>query len=409
VKTKLTDAVAARATLEPGKSDAVIWDADVTGFGLRIRPQGKSWIVAYRPAGAGRTANTKRVKLGPLSAMRCAEARNLARVTLGKVASGGDPLAERRDAKRKGHSRVDDLLGRYDEDLARRGYVNRKVVVSGLRNRLAPFLRRDIAEVAAADLVEIIEALEKDGAPGAASDFRSRCSAFLSWCVSKARVLDRNPLTGYRRTRATRADRISQSQHGRALSPQEIAAVWRAADQGTTLGRMLRFLVLTGCRRGEAAGLARGMIDADRRVIRLPATFTKQGRDHVVPYGDALQAVLDACPVDGRSDLVFASPRTGGPVKGWSQLLAGVRKDLGFPLQIHDLRRTVRTGMSRLGVDTEIAELALGHARGDLEAIYNRDDAQERLRNGFLMWEAHVLGLAATPTSATIPAGRRNK
>ena len=57
---------------------------------------------------------------------------------------------------------------------------------------------------------------------------------------------------------------------------------------------------------------------------------------------------------------------------------------------LHDLRRTFRTGLSRLGVDREIAELALGHAREDLEARYNRDDCEAALRRAFDAWGAHV-------------------
>ncbi|WP_187972464.1 tyrosine-type recombinase/integrase [Aquibium microcysteis] len=362
----------------------------MTGFGLRVRPQGKSWILAFRPAGVGRSANTKRLKLATVAAMKCAEARSLARVMLGRIASGMDPAVERREAKRKESSRVGDLLTRYDADLKRRGYVNRSVVVAGLKKRLGPFLTHDIASVTAVDLVEVIEGLEKQGSAGAAADFRSRCSAFLSWCAAKARVIDRNPLVGYRRPRDTRADRIGRAQHGRALSDDELAAVWKAADTSKPIGRLLRFLILTGCRRGEAAGLTWGMIDAADRSIRLPAMFVKQGRDHLVPYGDALQEVLDLCPRIAGSDVVFASARTGGPMQGWSKMFPAVCKAAKVDFHLHDLRRTVRTGMSRLGVETEVAELALGHARGDLEAIYNRDDAKDRLRSAFTRWEAHV-------------------
>ena len=67
-------------------------------------------------------------------------------------------------------------------------------------------------------------------------------------------------------------------------------------------------------------------------------------------------------------------------------------------LRLHDLRRTFRTGLSRLGVDTETAELALGHARSDLEARYNKDAATGELRKAFEAWANH-LERAVSPTA----------
>ena len=52
-KVKLTDVVVSRAELPAGKAEHMIWDTDVSGFGLRLRGETKSCIIAYRPAGRG--------------------------------------------------------------------------------------------------------------------------------------------------------------------------------------------------------------------------------------------------------------------------------------------------------------------------------------------------------------------
>ena len=67
MKVKLTDALVSRMPLPADAIDAVIWDADIVGFGLRIRLSGKTGILSYRHAGTGRSANTKRMKLAALS------------------------------------------------------------------------------------------------------------------------------------------------------------------------------------------------------------------------------------------------------------------------------------------------------------------------------------------------------
>lgn len=407
-KIRLTDAYVKGATVPEGRKEVTIWDADVSGFGLRLRGASKTYVLFYRPAGMGRAANSKRLKLGtPESLPSVKEARRLAREALGRVAAGADPAAERAEAKRRETSSVSDLLGRYDEYLKRRGHVCPQLIMSALRRRLKPHMSRDVAEIKGYEYAEIIERLEKAGLPGAAKGFRSHCSTFLNWCAFDARAIDANPLAGFRRGRNTRQEKVKRETYGRALSDEELRAVWTAAGPDTAFGRLVRFLILTGCRRSEAAGLNRAMIDKDAGRIDLPATFTKQARGHTLYIGPQLDDVLKACPVDARNPtLVFAAPRTGGPMSGWSKYMDanGKRADCktvglvprsGVRFSLHDLRRTFRTGLSRLGVETEIAELALGHARADLEARYNRDDCAELVRAAFLAWDRHLSSLLA--------------
>ena len=412
-KTRLTDAQVRIAALPDGKTEAVLWDADVAGFGLRLRGKSKTFIVSYRPAGSGRTVNAKRFKLGtPESIGSVKDARRMARAALGQIAAGGDPLAERKEEQRRAGATVGALLDRYDAHLGRRGYVNRTDVLKFLRRYLAPLSRREISDVKAWEIAEILEKLDRGGPKSAATAFRSRCSPFLNWCAFEARVIDANPLAGYRR-RNTRAERVRKEERGRALSDVELAAVWRAAGDAGVFGLLVRYLILTGCRRSEGAKLVWPMVNLERGRIDLPKTFTKQARGHTVYIAPELSQVLAAFEIDARNpDQVFASPRTGGPMSGWSKIMdpndrrtlggttartPGFVKACGVDFTLHDLRRTFRTGLSRLGVDREIAELALGHAREDLEARYNRDDCEAALREAFTLWGQHVASVCAEP------------
>ncbi|MFK5599955.1 tyrosine-type recombinase/integrase [Methylobacterium sp. HMF5984] len=396
MKVKLTDALAARVVLPVGVKDAVVWDADIVGFGLRIRPGGKTWILCYRPAGTGRSANTKKMKLATLSAVaKVADARKLALIALGQIARGADPLGDRAQHRAKERARLGELLDRYDANLERRQYVNRKSVMSALRGRLAALLSRDVTTITGAEYAKIIEGIRAKGLAGAADMFRTLCRAFLTWCVSDAKVLAVNPLAGHRKERATRADKVSKVMKGRALSDAELLRIWRAADPRTTIGRLIRFLILTGCRRGEGAGVTWQMVDEVTGVLDLPAIFTKQGRGHKAPIAPQLRAILDLCERDARSELVFPSVKTGRAMNGWTKLVDGMRKASGVDFGLHDLRRTFRTGLSKLGIDADTAEISIGHAREDLEAIYNRDDAIPKLRFAFAAWADHVTALDA--------------
>ena len=249
-KLKLTDAAVSRLELDDKQADLTVWDTEIPGFGLRIRPSGKTWIVGYRPAGSGRSGQFKRQKLGLVDSMKTAEARVQARVVLGRIAGGADPLAERRLARKDVKLTLAEMLDRYEKALERRQYVRRNDVLSSLRSKLKPLLSRDIRTLTAADFAVEISKIEAAGKMGAAKGLRTHARAFLSWCAADQHVLGSNPLMGHRKERATRADKVARDEYGRALSDEEIVRVWLACDPETVFGRLMRFFILTGCRRG---------------------------------------------------------------------------------------------------------------------------------------------------------------
>ena len=107
-----------------------------------------------------------------------------------------------------------------------------------------------------------------------------------------------------------------------------------------------------------------------------------------------MRAVITAQP-RGTSPLLFPSRITGGRLKGWTKLVAALKDASGVDVELHDLRRTVRTLMSRLGIAEDIAELAIGHQRADLVARYNKDTAWRARAEAFEKVSAHVGALLA--------------
>src|SRR5262249_35612982 len=136
-------------------------------------------------------------------------------------------------------------------------------------------------------------------------------------------------------------------------------------------GGLAQLALLTAMRRGELAQVQhKHVTDGDH--IHLPKAITKTAADHDIPLTPLMRKVVDAQPRRS-SALVFPSPVTNGRLKGWSKLLAALRAESGVEFGLHDLRRTCRTLMSRLGVSEDIAELAIGHQRADLVRRYNKD------------------------------------
>lgn len=57
---------------------------------------------------------------------------------------------------------------------------------------------------------------------------------------------------------------------------------------------------------------------------------------------------------------------------------------------IHDLRRTVRTYLSELGVATNVAELCLNHRPTDIRKVYDRAELLDQRYDALLRWEAYL-------------------
>jgi integrase len=89
-------------------------------------------------------------------------------------------------------------------------------------------------------------------------------------------------------------------------------------------------------------------------------------------------------------------------MSGWNRMTASLVASSGVQFSPHDLRRTFRTGLSRLGIETEAAELAIGHARANLVEIYNRDQGLVMLRRAFETWSDHVSAQIAASQPATV-------
>ena len=391
---KLTEARCRAARVPPGKPQIVLWDSLVTGLGLRCLPSGaKTWIFAYRAAGGGRRANSQRLRVGSWPEVSLEIARRSARGHAGAVAHGRDPATDRREERRRDKATLRLVLGAYEHSLKQRRLVNVKTTMSSLRRGLSGLLARDVKTLTRSDYIDAISDIEDGGRLGAAQDLRKHCRTFAEWCVGKG-LADHNVLAGLRRPRQTRAERLEAEEKGRALSDAEISQIWRAAENMGSFGRLTQLALLTGMRRSELSGLRWSDI---RDRIALEARHTKGGAAHEIPLTGLMRATLAKQPHTS-SALVFPSSRANGRISGWTKLVKRLVKESGVELTMHDTRRTCRTLMSRLGVNEDIAELAIGHQRADLIARYNKDSAWEKRVEAFEQVSTHLTQLLGEPS-----------
>jgi integrase len=165
---------------------------------------------------------------------------------------------------------------------------------------------------------------------------------------------------------------IDERERERALSIDELIAVWQACDQlGPEAAGCVRTLILTAQRRSEVSGLRRREIIDNGATWLLPAARRKQDnkrskKDHAVPLSAAARAVIAAMPawVAPEADHVFGV-NGERPYSGWRKAAKKLQElaDLKQPWTIHDLRRSVSTLWGdELNAPWEIVQRALGHS-----------------------------------------------
>jgi integrase len=231
-----------------------------------------------------------------------------------------------------------------------------------------------------------------------ANQVRLALSRFFKWAISEALIPSReNPVAGTEPRRG---------EIPRELTDEEVGKVWRAAC-GWPYGAIVRLLLTTGQRRGEIGGLRWSELDLEERTWRLPKERTKGKREHLVPLNSLTVAILAGCPRIEGCDYVFATrakPQTG--YLGWSR--AKQRLDAKCDVRnwrLHDLRRTVATGMQAAGVLPHTVAAVLNHSTAGLfgvTAIYLRDRQEEAKRAAMSVWDRRlrdILGISLeTPT-----------
>jgi integrase len=153
-------------------------------------------------------------------------------------------------------------------------------------------------------------------------------------------------------------------------------------------------LILTGQRREEIGGLRWIEVDLDRGLIVLPPERTKNRRQHEIPLSEPAKDIL--AKRSRNRDLVFGIGLGG--FSGWSDAKAALDEQLGIAeWRLHDIRRTVATGMAdKLGVLPHIIEAVLNHVSGHkagVGGIYNRARYAGEMREALRRWADYVTAL----------------
>lgn len=399
-----------------------LWDEELRGFGLKVTPAGsRSYVYQYRMG--GRETLARRYTIGTHgSPWTPATAREEAGRLAMMVRQGVDPRDHQRQRRREA------------VDLAFRLYAKRflELYVSSewpasygfaesiLRLHVTPVLAdKPLPKIGKSDIADILDRLPASK-PALKRNVYAVVRRLFRWAVGRG-DLDRSPLEGFEAP-------ASVASRERVLTNEEIRLIWHASDRlGYPFGPLFRLLLITGQRREEVAGLCWQELDRSAAAWTLPGERAKNGKSHFVPLSQPAIELLDGVARGAkwpRTGFVFTT--TGAtPVSGYSRgkrrldeaildLLVDENREAAEEIsavrawRVHDLRRTLATGLQRLGVRFEVTEAVLNHVSGSrsgVAGVYQRHNWAEEKQEALNRWAAAVEGFVEAQRPSSVDLG----
>jgi integrase len=398
---RLTARTITTLEMPAGKTDHIEFDDDLAGFGIRLRATSPpKWIVQYR-----RGPQQRRITIGGMD-LPADKARKLAAELLAKVRLGADPVGERKAKDQAARLTAKHSLGEVADQFleARRDKLRsntHKAYTAYLRSHWADLRKRDIDSITLRDVASGLRRIINEHGEYSAARAKQALSAMYSWAMREG-LAKSNPTIG------TNDPVEGKEPRDRVLDDSEIRIIWQCAGDGD-FGKIVRLLLLTGCRRDEIGGLRWSEIDFDAGRITIPGARTKNKQAHKLTLPEMAMEILRSVPkVHGR-DYLFGVRGAAFSRWSWEKLALDKRiAEIGHklaPWRLHDLRRTMRTELGRLGVPPHLAERAINHVkdRSAVERTYDRYDYSTEIANALALWADHVRVIVGGGAPRVVP------
>ncbi|HEY3433012.1 MAG TPA: integrase arm-type DNA-binding domain-containing protein [Rhodocyclaceae bacterium] len=381
---KALTAVKVKALAAPGRY------ADGNGLYLVVDPSGsKRWVL--RTVIKGKRCD---IGLGGLSLVSLAEARDEA-ARLRKIArNNGDPLMERRTARK--------VIPTFEE-AARQ--VHKEHSPSWRNPKHAGQWINTMAEYAFPEFgsrrVDAIGTSDVKAAllsiwhtkPETARRVRQRINMVFDWCKASGLRTGDNPCDGLAKVLPKQTDR---GEHHAAMPYPDVPdfiLTLRESDAGELARLAFEFLILTAGRTGEIVAARRSEINANAGIWTIPAERMKAKREHRVPLSQRCLEILNrAKELAGDSEYVFPGRSPGKPLSNMAFLM--MLRRMSLDITAHGFRSSFRDwAAERTNVPRDVCEAALAHSVQDkTEAAYNRTDLFEKRRNLMDAWAGFCAG-----------------
>jgi integrase len=405
--------------LRPKKVRYEVPEPGRTGLSIRITPHGgKTWAFRYRFGGTQR-----RLVLGEYPQVGVADAHLKLAEAKKMLAAGLDPSIDAVTPPRRiGHTcTVDDVVQRYAAHAAKT--MRPSTVKEDLRMltvEVLPLWRgRLVKEITRTDVMELLKGIEDRGVYVMRNRVAGLLSRFFLFALDEG-LIDASPAIKLRRLRKVHGQRVEKAR-GNFLTQEQIRAFWQNVDAipvTRSLRAALKWLLVTGQRRGEVAGALRGEIDDSAALWTIPATRTKNEREQRLPLPELAMQVLkeadaarvrpqptrmhrkDRKPHDpAPSPWLFPSKRLGKAITAGALTCAVVRHRQALGIgnaTVHDIRRSVATWMGEIGIEKDLIAAVLNHApKGVTDVHYNHATLLGRKREAMERWSTWLMRVIA--------------
>jgi integrase len=394
---KLTATTLDTLTLPPGARDKKYFDERLPGHGVRVRhPTDRSkwrWITQYDNIGG----KTQIITHGPVSLIEPGQAFKRSRELLASARLGGDPAAEKRQARERATETFGALLDRYlphKQAQLKTGSRSFKEVERHLVKYARSLHARPVTAIDRRTIAALVSAIASKNGPTAANCMLGSLSGYFGWLIREGLIRDVNPASYVNKATAKRS-------RERVLAAEEFREIWNALGD-SDYADIFRLLAYTAARKTEIGGLRWDEVDLDNAEINLSAARTKNNRPHTILLTPPALAILEARAQNGR-EFVFGY---GRGFTGWhwaktalDRRIAAARKAAGIkaPMPawvLHDLRRFFSTiAHDELGVPPHVVEAALGHVtafKSGVAGVYNKASYVAERRRALEKWAAFL-------------------
>ena len=350
--------------------------ADGGGLYLRVSRTGKAaWI--YRQRIDGRD-EARPLGIYPTTSLK--EARQRARTVEDQLQRGCQPTDFNACT-------MADWFARYDQLHLARLKAAAEPRRVWARDILPVLGQRNIREVALRDVTALVlRPIYARGAVVQGNRVAAQLRGFFSWLVRQGE-LESSPMAGFRMQREVRDTAVLS-----AVEVRQVLEWVRGCRSGAGVRRALEFAMLTGQRMGAVCALQFAWVEGD--TVVWPASAMKSGREHRLPIGPMARRLIEESRAENRLGLPWVfrdgagnavNPRTAY-LALWSAQRKGKLPGLD-EFSAHDLRRSMRTGLSRLGVRFEVAERILDHVLPGVAGIYDRHEWTDEASAALVAWE----------------------
>jgi integrase len=412
IKMVLTDRYLKSLTPAERGKRRVIWDAAHQSFGVRVTDRGHvSFFVLRRMPGKKQPI---RVVLGSYPRTTLAQARAKATKGLEDLASGVHPRDRKRleqlEKEKREASKFAALATEFISKHAARKRTAALIQRLIERELISRWGSRPVGDIGRADAIRMVEEIGERNGLYAAHQALAYARRIFNWALAREyRGLDRNPCE-----RVNASELVGETTaRQRVLTEHELRLIWQATE-GTVLDAyplapFIRLLLLTGARRSEVAQMAWPELDLDQALWVIPRGRIKTDIAHAIPLSILAVDLLRTLPTFNWGKFVLSTTAGRRPISGFMKLKARLDRRIAAlspggiaDWRLHDLRRTVRTNLSSLGVSPFIAELVIGHRQGGVHAVYDLHRYEAEKRDALNQWAAKLRSIVEPPPANVV-------